>query len=74
MIWGSIVVNRIGKATHFIFKNLYSIVVYRKAISWKEVTKPASEDFFDVIPLEIFYNILGGAVLVALLIFLEQYL
>lgn len=74
MIWGSIIVNRIGKATHFVVRNLYSMIIYQKTISWNEVTKPVSKDFFDVIPLEIFYNILGGIVLVALLIFLEKYL
>ena len=74
MIWGSIIVNRIGKATHFVVRNLYTMIIYQKTISWNEVTKPVSKDFFDVIPLEIFYNILGGIVLVALLIFLEKYL
>lgn len=73
MIWGSIIVNRIGKATHFVVRNLYSMIIHQKTISWKEVTKPVSKDFFDVIPFEIFYNILGGIVLVGLLIFLEKY-
>jgi len=56
-MWGSIIVNRIGKATHFVVRNVYLMIIYQKTISWNEVTKPVSKDFFDVIPLEILYYI-----------------
>ena len=74
MIWMSFVVNRIGKAAHFIGLNAFLLISNRKLKSWSAVTKPKSDDFFYAVPLEIVYNIGGGIILGLTIILLEKYI
>ena len=72
MIWMSFVVNRIGKAAHFIGLNTFLLISNRKLKSWSAVTKPKSDDFFYAVPLEIVYNVIGVILLMIIIAVLQK--